>query len=135
MLSRPVLRLALGGVLLMGSAGLAVAASLLFYSATYEGNVVQVAWEINTETDVTGFDLSRQAGPTAPFTLVASIVPTGQRRYQLADSLAASYPPPDALTYRLVVHGAGPDQTYTTAAAAPGFTMQRSWHTIKLVFR
>ena len=132
------LRLGLGGALLLGSAGLAAAAALLFYTATYDGAAVRVEWEVNTETDVTAFDLSRQADPQAPFVPLTSLVPTGQRRYLFTDTTAGltyrnaaeSIP-----SYRLTVRGPGPDQAYVTTVGGAPSAVQRSWATIKMMFR
>ncbi len=131
-------------LLVLWSVGAAVAASLTLFTAVYDGSSVRVEWEVNTETDVTGFELARKAASETTFTTVSSVVPTGQRRYQYLDTnvyrLAAGSTTASTLgggpfTYRLTLHGPGGDQSYLTVLAGTPSAVQRSWGTIKSMFR
>lgn len=124
--------------LLLGASGAAVAATLLSFGATYDGASVRVEWEVNAETDVMGFDLARKAGTETSFSPVTSVVPNGQRRYQFVDTnvyRTASGALSGPFTYRLTVRCAGGDQTYTATLAGTPSAVQRSWGTIKSMFR
>jgi hypothetical protein len=137
-----------GLLLLLGvlfSITAAVAASLTLFTAVYDGANVRVNWEVSSETDVTGFDLYRKAASASSFSLVSNVVPTGQRRYQYID-LDAYRPTggtmpanPSAIsgpfTYRLTMRSSHGDQTYTTVLAGTPSAVQRSWGTIKSMFR
>ena len=132
------LRLGLGLGLLLASAGLALATTLLLFVATYDGSAVRVAWEVNTETDVTGFDLSRKTPAEADFYPLASIAATGQRHYTFTDTClyqSRSGLLQGPVVYRLTLRGPGPDQAYTTSAAGTVSVVERSWGTIKSMFR
>jgi hypothetical protein len=132
-------------LLLLWSAAVAYAASLTLFTAVYSGSTVQVDWEVNTETDVTSFELSRKAATETSFTVVNTTNVTGQRRYQyldtnvyrttagIATSTATAGNGP--YTYRLTVRGPGPDQSYVTILAGTPSAVQRSWGTIKSMFR
>ena len=120
----------------------AVAATVTLFTASYDGANVRVEWEVSTEVNVTGFDLARKAASEASFTAVTSVVPTGQRRYLFLDANvyratggggtpAASGP----FTYRLTVRSSGGDQSYLTVLAGTPSSVQRSWGTIKSMFR
>ena len=122
----------------------AVAAALTLFTTAYDGPHVRVEWEVSTETDVTGFDLARKAATETSFTVVTSVTPTGQRRYQYLDTnvyrAAAGAAGTAALgggpfTYRLTVRGPGGDQSYLTVLAGTPSAVQRSWGTIKSMFR
>ena len=124
---------------------MACAAALLLFTAAYDGANVRVEWEVNTETDVSGFELSRKAATETTYTTVSSVTPTGQRRYQYLDTnvyrstgggagggpAAASGP----YTYRITVRGPNGDQSYLTVLAGTPSAVQRSWGTIKSMFR
>ena len=129
-------------LLMLVSAGLAVAASLTLFTAGYDGANVRIDWEVNTETDVTGFEISRKAATETSYTAVSTVTPTGQRRYQYLDTnvyrttagntgTAAGGP----FTYRLTLKSPGGDQSYLTVLAGTPSAVQRSWGTIKSMFR
>ena len=133
-------------LLVLWSVGLAMAASLTLFTAAYNGATVRVDWEVSTETDVTGFELSRKGATETSFTAVTSVVPTGQRRYQYLDtnvyrttagSTGTNAPAAGGpFTYRLTVRGpGGGEQSYLTVLAGTPSAVQRSWGTIKSMFR
>ena len=114
----------------------AVAATVLAFTVALDGSNVRVDWEVNTEADVTGFDLYRKGAADLNYMLLTSIVPTGQRRYTYTDRSAYRGPaaPTGSSTYRLTVRG-GAEQSYTTTLAQTPSAVQRSWGTIKSMFR
>ena len=130
-------------LLVLLSATVALAATLTMFTATYDGPNVKVDWEVNSEADVTGFELSRKSVSQSSFTVVSTVVPTGIRRYQFVDtnvyrSTAGGGSAPAAggpFTYRLTVRGPGGDQSYLTVLAGTPSAVQRSWGTIKSMFR
>ena len=132
-------------LLVLWSVAVAVAASLTLFTAAYDGTRVRVDWEVNTETDVTGFELARKSATESSYTAVTSVVPNGQRRYTYYDAnvfrpAAGSTMPtaPSAggpFTYRLTVRGPNGDQSYLTPLAGTPSAVQRSWGTIKSMFR
>ena len=129
-------------LLVLWSAVVTLAATLTLFTAVYDGANVRVEWEVNSETGVTGFELARKSASDANYTMVSTAIPTGQRRYQYTDTnvyrstagattTAGSGP----YTYRLTVRGAGGDQSYLTILAGTPSAVQRSWGTIKSMFR
>lgn len=130
-------------LLVLFSIGTALAATLMLFTATYEGTNVRVEWEVNTEADVTGFELARKGATQASYTAVGSVVPTGQRRYVYLDAnvyrttgaTAAAATAGGPFTYRLTVRGPGGEQSYLTVLAGTPSAVQRSWGTIKSMFR
>jgi hypothetical protein len=138
---RSGLLLALWGLLGISAA---FAASLTLFTAVYDGASVRVNWEVSSETDLTAFDLYRKAASETSFTLVSNVMPTGQRRYQYIDldayrAPAGSMPSTPAatgpFTYRLTLRGPAGSQTYTAMLAGTPSAAQRSWGTIKSMFR
>ena len=132
------------GLVLLGSTA-ALAVTLTLFTAAYDGANVRIDWEVSTETDVTGFELARKSATDVSFNIVANVTPTGQRRYQFLDtnvyrgisggSTPASGATAGPYSYRLTVRGPGPDQSYTTILAGTPSAVQRSWGTIKSMFR
>ena len=133
--------------LVLCSVAAVLAATLIVFTATYDGTNVRVQWEVSTETDVTGFELSRKASNETNYTAVATVVATGQRRYLYTDIDVYRVVPgtttttgtPTAAggphTYRLLVRGSNGDQAYLTVLSGTPSAVQRSWGTIKSMFR
>lgn len=131
-------RLGLGLGILLGSAGLVLASTLSRFAASYRGAAMRVEWAVSTETDLTGFNLSRKLPNEPDFTLLGTVAPTGQLHYTYTDtcltqrraSLLA-----EPVVYRLTLRGPGPDHAYTTVVDGAAGPVQRSWGTIKAMFR
>lgn len=77
----------LAGPLLLSSLA-AATVTVTVLSATLDGAAVRVEWEVPTEADITGFDLSRKGAAEPDYTLLASLLPTGQRHYAYLDRTA-----------------------------------------------
>ena len=131
--------------LLLLSAVAALAATLTLFTASYEGANVRVDWEVSSETDISSFELARKSATETAFSTVATVVPTGQRRYQYVDanvyrqlpgtSPTTNGPQSGPFVYRLTIRNTGADQTYTAVLAGTPSAVQRSWGTIKSMFR
>ena len=62
------------------------AATLTLFTAAYSGSAVRVEWEVNSEADLTGFELGRKAATETSYTLLSTTAVTGQRRYLYTDT-------------------------------------------------
>ncbi len=132
-------------LLVLCSIVVAYAATLTLFTVAYDGAAVRVEWEVNTETDVSSFELARKAASETSFTLLSSVTANGQRRYLYTDTnvyrmpAGSSTPAPvnagGPFTYRLTIRGPGGDQSYLTVLAGTPSAVQRSWGTIKSMFR
>jgi hypothetical protein len=131
-------------LLVLWSVAVVYAATLTVFTAAYSGTIVRVDWEVNTETDVTGFELARKGATETSYTIVNTAAATGMRHYQYLDAnvyrtTGGTAPAPSAgngpYTYRLTVRGPGTDQSYLTVLAGTPSAVQRSWGTIKSMFR
>ncbi|WP_345238052.1 hypothetical protein [Hymenobacter saemangeumensis] len=132
-------------LLVLLSTTLALAVTVTLFTASYDGSNVRIEWEVSSETDVSSFDLYRKAASESSFSLVSNTMPTGQRRYQFLDTNvyrvtgAGTVANPSAsgpFTYRLTVRSTGGgEQSYTTILAGTPSAVQRSWGTIKSMFR
>lgn len=132
-------------LLVLGTVAVAYAATLTLFTAAYSGTIVRVEWEVNTETDVTGFELARRAANETAYTIVNTTATSGQRRYLYLDTNVyrttggGASTTPNAgngpYTYRLTVRSPVGDQSYLTVLAGTPSAVQRSWGTIKSMFR
>ena len=128
-------RLGLSGLLLLGSAGLAVAVSLLFYTAAYEDRAAQVEWGATTETDASQFITKRYTSHTLALTPMTRVAPASQRHYLFTNNTAQHNAADELSSYRPTGHAVGVGQASPTVVNKPKATIQRSWNTIKQAFR
>ena len=132
-------------LLVFSSIVAAYAATLTLFTAAYSGTVVRVEWEVDAETGLTGFELSRKSATETSFTVVNTTAVSGQRRYLFLDAnvyrTTGTTTPntPTAgngpYTYRLTLRSPTGDQSYLTVLAGTPSAVQRSWGTIKSMFR
>jgi hypothetical protein len=126
-------------LLLVATAAWAV--TLTMFQATLEGTSVRVEWEVLNESGLNGFDLYRKGATDANFSRISVINPTGQRRYQYLDAnlyrgtAGTSGTATGPYTYRLMVRSGSGDQSYTTVLSQTPSAVQRSWGSIKSMFR
>jgi hypothetical protein len=110
------------------------------FQVSADGTSVRVDWEVANETGVSAFDLYRRNGNDPVFERITSIAPTGQRRYQYIDAdlyrgTGATSGSGGPYTYRLTIRTTGADQSYTTTLSQTPSAVQRSWGSIKSMFR
>ena len=125
-------------LLVLGSVAAVYAATLTLFAAAYSGTVVKVDWEVSNEVDVTGFELARKSATETSYTMVSTTAATGQRRYLYIDTNVYRGTATTAggpYTYRLTVRSPTGDQSYLTVLAGTPSAVQRSWGTIKSMFR
>lgn len=117
------------------------AVTLTAFQATMEGASVRIDWEVLNESGLSSFELYRKGATEASYNRLTVITPTGQRRYQYLDANLYRGPATPASTnggpysYRLLVKTASGDQTYTTMLSQTPSAVQRSWGSIKSMFR
>ncbi|WP_400193615.1 hypothetical protein [Hymenobacter sp. B81] len=136
MIRKPLLLLFLA---LLVAVPAAWAVTVTLFQATPDGTSVRIEWEVVSESGVNSFDLHRRSG-NEPFERVINVTPTGQRRYQYTDANlyrggTATTTSGGPYTYRLTVHASTGDQTYTTNLTQTPSAVQRSWGSIKSMFR
>jgi len=125
----------------LGSAVVVYAATLTLFTAAYSGTIVRVEWEVSNEVDVTGFELARKSATEPTYTVVSTTAATGQRRYLYLDAnvyrgtATTGTTGGGPYTYRLTVRSPVGDQSYLTVLAGTPSAVQRSWGTIKSMFR
>ena len=135
-------------LLVFSSIVAAYAATLTLFTAAYSGTLVRVEWEVDAETGLTGFELSRKSATETSFSVVNTTATTGQRRYLFLDANVYRTSGPTGTstpstptagngpyTYRLTLRSPAGDQSFTTVLAGTPSAVQRSWGTIKSMFR
>ncbi|MCB2407216.1 hypothetical protein [Hymenobacter lucidus] len=128
----------LGGLCLL-AATLAYGATITLFQATFDGTNVRLEWEVTNESGVQNYDIWRKSNNEPSFARMTTVAPGGQRRYlYLDDNVYRGINGTNGggpFTYRLTVHTTAGDQNYTTVLNTTPSAVQRSWGSIKSMFR
>lgn len=124
----PLLLLLLSGVFF------AFGANITLFQASYDNTTAHLVWEVTSEAGVQTYELYRKANNEPTFTKLTSIPPFGQAQYQYLDSdVYQEIGGP--FTYRLTVRTAATDHSYVSTIGQAPSAVQRSWGSIKSMFR
>lgn len=124
------------GLLLVASVAWAMEGALTYFQATSTGSAVKLDWEMNNETGINSFELFRKTTIEPTYKKVTTLNPNGSRRYSHIDTeVTPDFSSNGAITYKLTLHTSGTDVShYTTLSQSPS-SVQRSWGSIKSMFR
>ncbi len=110
--------------------------TLNYFRAGFEGTDVKVEWEVNSESTVSGFDVYRKLSGETSFRRINELPVTGTRRYAFLDTDLRTVPNrTGTITYKLTVETSTGDQSFTTAFVNNPSSVERSWGSIKSMFR
>ena len=110
--------------------------SLNFFRAGFEGTDVKVEWELASENAVTGFEVSRKLANESTFRRINGLSNNGSKYYTFIDTDLRNAPNrTGTITYKLHVSSSTGDATFTTAFANNPSSVERSWGSIKSMFR
>jgi hypothetical protein len=124
------------GLVLFGcSVVLAYGASIATFQATYDDTNVRIEWEVNSEGGVQEYALYRKANNEPSFTKLASLEPNRQRAYHFIDQNSYHGLNGGPFTYHLVVLTSSGQQSFYTVLNQMPSAVERSWGTIKSMFK
>jgi hypothetical protein len=112
----------------------AQALTLNYFNAAPEGSDVLVAFQLPTEDGVTNMKMWRKMDQETQFTFLDHITPTGALEYRYLDYTIFK-DEPRTITYRLQVYRNGAVYTYHTTILHNPTSVQRTWGSIKAMFR
>ena len=113
-----------------------LAVSLNYFRAAFEGTDVKVEWELANENTVTGFEVYRKLSNETSFRHINGLSVSGTRRYAFIDTDLRSVPNrTGTITYRLTVESTDGNSSFTTAFVNNPSSVERSWGSIKSMFR
>jgi hypothetical protein len=111
-------------------------ATITLFQAVFDGSAVRVTWDVTNESGVLGYDLYRKTTNEPSFERLTTIPPTNQGRYQYQDTdVFRGEQAGGPFTYRLTVRTTTGDQSYTSTLSQTPSAVQRSWGSIKSMFR
>ena len=118
-------------------AAVALAGPVTSFTGAFEGIDARLNWELTSETGVQRFELWRHSAADPTLQKIATVAPTGALRYSLLDQNL--YKTNDAIlgafTYKLTCVTTSGDYNYGYTLSQTPSAVQRSWGSIKSMFR
>lgn len=108
--------------------------TLNYFNASPDGSDVLVSFELPHESGVTTFKLYRKIDQESQWTFLDHIAPTGDLRYQYLDYTIFKDEARN-ITYKLLVYQGGSVYTYYTNILHNPTSVQRTWGSIKAMFK
>ncbi|MGB3617471.1 MAG: hypothetical protein WBA12_05085 [Catalinimonas sp.] len=107
------------------------------FTASYQSTDVRLDWSVSEETGVTRYEVYRKRGEEESFQKLTSVDPSGEGQYHVIDdNLYKNTDAPHSMEYRLTVVAGGAQETHYYASISHNPTaIQRSWGSIKSMFR
>lgn len=112
----------------------AQALTLDYFNAAPDGSDVLVAFEVPNESGVTNFKIWRKIDNESNYTFLDHIPPTGAMQYQYLDYTIFKDEARN-ISYKLQVYQNGAVYTYYTNILHNPTSVQRTWGSIKAMFR
>ena len=106
------------------------------FIATYQGADIRLEWKVTDENGVSNFEISRKKDGDGNYNRLTEVPPTSQGTYfWVDDNLYKDGDAMENISYRLTAQTAsGPKYFYTNIQHSPT-AVQRSWGSIKSMFR
>lgn len=108
--------------------------TLNYFNASPDGSDVLVAFEVPHENGVTNFKLYRKIDNEPTWTFLDHVPPTGAKIYQYLDYTIFKDESKN-VTYKLLVYQNGSVFTYYTNIVHSPTSVQRTWGSIKAMFK
>jgi hypothetical protein len=126
----------LTGLLLISSLAWAMEGALLYFQASLQGSSIKLDWEMSNESGISTFELYRKSNTDPAYKKITSLAPNGTKRYTFTDTeINPEFTVSGPITYKLTLNTSGVDVShYTTFSQSPS-SVQRSWGSIKSMFR
>ena len=118
-------------------AAVALTGPVTVFTGAFEGIDARLNWELTSETGVQRFEVWRHSAAEPTLQRIATVQPTGALRYSLLDQNL--YKTADAtigaFTYKLTCVTTSGDFSYGLTLSQSPSAVQRSWGSIKSMFR
>ncbi|MBC7446895.1 MAG: hypothetical protein H7330_02430 [Hymenobacteraceae bacterium] len=133
----PLRLLAVFAFVLGTLAAVALTGPVTSFTGNFEGIDARLSWELPAETGIQRFELWRHSAADPALVKIATVPPTGALRYSLLDQNL--YKTADAtlgsFTYKLTCITTSGDFNYSFTLSQTPSAVQRSWGSIKSMFR
>ena len=121
-------------LVLLGGTMKAQNLTLNFFHASPYGSDVVISWEVPSEAGVTDFKLWRKVNDETLYVLLGNVSPTGALEYHFQDYTVFK-DEAKTISYKLQVFQNGAVFTYYTDITHNPTSVQRTWGSIKAMFR
>ena len=108
--------------------------TLNYFHASPDGSDVLISWEVPSEAGISDFKLWRKMNDETQYALLGNVSPTGSLAYNFQDYTVFK-DEAKTISYKLQVFQNGAVFTYYTDITHNPTSVQRTWGSIKAMFR
>lgn len=106
------------------------------FNASFQGAAVRLQWNSNKETGIVGYEVFRKKASEFGYSRLATINASGQNAYIFMDeNLYKGDGAAESVSYRLTVKLAEGNENYYASIDYTPTAVQRSWGSIKSMFK
>jgi len=111
--------------------------SLLYFRSAFTGTEVQLQWEVSSEQGLQRFDLYRKLDSEPSYSKITTITANGSRTYGFEDDnvFRTQQFAFQNISYKLGMVSVNGETPYYTSVMLNPSAVQRSWGSIKSMFR
>ena len=112
--------------------------ALQYFQAIPEGSEIRLDWEVNSENGINRFEVFRKLEGEPLFYRIATVTPNGLKRYSYEDAdmfRNDQANPQKTIQYKLSILGSGGETAHYATVLFNPSAVQRSWGSIKSMFR
>lgn len=106
-----------------------------YFTATYQGTDVKLEWRVDDDTNIDQFEISRKRPDETNFTRLNSVTSNGTGSYTFIDDKLYKSGQVATISYRLTSKSGTTNAVYYTSIANNPTAVQRTWGSIKSMFK
>lgn len=106
------------------------------FSATYQGVDIRLDWQVKADAEIQAFQVYRKKGEDGSYKLIRTLDHNGQRSYfMIDDELYKGNETQETISYRLEAQTPEGSSTHYAQIEHNPTAVQRSWGSIKAMFK
>lgn len=109
------------------------------FTATYQGSDVHLDWKVDNDNEIVGMELYRRKTDETTFTRITTVNSNGSGTYSYIDEglykKASDFGGSGTLEYKLQIKSLSGNVQATTRTSSGPTAVQRSWGSIKTMFK
>mgnify|MGYP001596499381 CR=1 FL=1 len=109
--------------------------SIKSFQATSEKEGIRLEWRLSNETEVISYEIFRKSESGSQFYKLSDIVPNGSGVYQFMDDELYKNSSVETITYKLMIKSNSQNYEYFTSIMYQPTAVQRTWGSIKAMFK
>ena len=109
--------------------------TIQFFTASYQGADIKLEWRVDSDNMVDAFEIARKRPDESNYTRLDNVMINGTGTYSFIDDKLYKSAPVATISYRLIMKTPNGTTSYYTSIAHNPTAVQRTWGSIKSMFK